>query len=144
MSPSPSAERRAHPPADSLNACTSGTTGGQAGGPASPDDLMMPPPGGAQPSVNRALTPRPRRRVTENDEYTAFLRRVLRAYARRVGRGDIDALADMAALAGELENVMRQAVTGLRKTGYSWADIAARLSITRQGAQQRWGGSDQQ
>ena len=36
----------------------------------------------------------------------------------------------------------RQAITGLRQYGYSWADIALRLGITRQGAQQRWGGEN--
>ena len=38
-----------------------------------------------------------------------------------------------------LEDATRQAITGLRQSGYSWADIAMRLGITRQGAQQRWG-----
>jgi DNA-directed RNA polymerase specialized sigma24 family protein len=87
------------------------------------------------------LTPRRRRRVTENDEYAAFARRVLRAWARRVAAGDIDAITDMAAAVGELEDAMRQAVAGLRRKGYSWAEIAARLGVTRQAAQQRWGGS---
>jgi hypothetical protein len=45
----------------------------------------------------------------------------------------------MAALADHLEDATRQAITGLRGFGYSWADIAMRLGITRQGAQQRWG-----
>ena len=43
-------------------------------------------------------------------------------------------------LADDLDDAIRQAITGLRASGYSWADIAARLGITRQGAQQRWGG----
>ena len=77
----------------------------------------------------------------ENDEYAAFARRVLQAWARRVAAGDIDAIADMAAAARELDNAMRDAVTGLRGKGYSWAEIAARLGVTRQAAQQRWGGS---
>ena len=102
---------------------------------------MTPPDSGARPAVNRALTPRRRRRVTENDEYAAFARRVLRAWARRVAAGDIDAITDMAAAARELDDAMRQAVTGLRGKGYSWAEIAARLGVTRQAAQQRWGGS---
>ena len=75
----------------------------------------------------------------ENDEYAAFLRRVIRAYSRRVAAGDIEAIGGMARLAGDLEDATRQAVTGLRAFGYSWADIALRLGITRQGAQQRWG-----
>ena len=75
----------------------------------------------------------------ENDEYAAFLRRVIRAYSRRVAAGDIEAITTMAALADHLEDATRQAITGLRDSGYSWADIALRLGITRQGAQQRWG-----
>jgi hypothetical protein len=75
----------------------------------------------------------------ENDEYAAFLRRVIRAYSRRVASGDIEAIGVMANLADHLEDATRQAITGLRGTGYSWADIALRLGITRQGAQQRWG-----
>jgi hypothetical protein len=89
--------------------------------------------------VNKPLTPKRRTRVVENDEYAAFLRRVIRAYSRRVAAGDIEAITDMAHLAGQLEDATRQAVTGLRQLGYSWADIALRLGITRQGAQQRWG-----
>ena len=89
--------------------------------------------------VNGSLTPKRPRRVVENDEYAAFLRRVIRAYSRRVAAGDIEAITAMNRLATDLEEATRQAITGLRGFGYSWADIAMRLSITRQGAQQRWG-----
>jgi hypothetical protein len=85
------------------------------------------------------LTPKRRSRVVENDEYAAFLRRVIRAYSRRIAAGDIEAITDMTALAGHLDRAIRDAITGLRADGYSWADIALRLGITRQGAQQRWG-----
>jgi ribosomal protein S20 len=86
------------------------------------------------------LTPNRRRRPVENDEYVSFVRRVLRAYARRVASGDsdVDALADMAGLASELDEMISRAVAGLRRAGYSWAEIAARLGVTRQAAQQRW------
>jgi hypothetical protein len=94
----------------------------------------------AQFTVNSSLTAKPPRRVVENDEYAAFVRRVIAAYSRRVAAGDIEAVTDMAAIAAELDHAIRQAITGLRGFGYSWADIAARLGITRQGAQQRWGG----
>src|SRR5689334_15842031 len=89
--------------------------------------------------VNKPLTPKRRTRVVENDEYAAFLRRVIRAYSRRIAAGDIEAITVMAALAADLEDATRQAITGLRGLGYSWADIAMRLGITRQGPQQRWG-----
>ena len=90
-------------------------------------------------NVKRALTPKRRRDVVENDEYAAFARRIVRAYARRVATGDIEALADMTTLAADIEAAIRVAVIGLRNFGYSWADIAARLGVTRQAAQQRWG-----
>ena len=89
--------------------------------------------------VNVSLTAKRRRRVVENDEYAAFLRRVIRAYSRRVGAGDIDAIAEMAVLADHLDTAIGDAITGLRAIGYSWADIALRLNVTRQAVQQRWG-----
>ena len=90
-------------------------------------------------TVNKPLTPNRRRRVVENDEYAAFLRRVIRAYSRRVAAGDIEAVADMSALADEIGAAIQDAITDLRGHDYSWADIAHRLNITRQAAQQRWG-----
>ena len=101
---------------------------------------MTPPGLGIRSGVNKSLTAKPRRRVTENDEYAAFARRVIRAYSRRIATGDIDAITGMARLADDLDIAIHHAVTGLRCQGYSWAEIAARLGITRQGAQQRWGG----
>ena len=74
-------------------------------------------------SVNAGLTPKRPRRPVENDEYAAFARRVLRAYSRRIAQGDIDALADMADLAAEIDTAIGQAVKGLRQQGYSWAEI---------------------
>jgi len=84
------------------------------------------------------LTPKRPRRVTENDDYAAFLQRVIRAYSHRVASGDIEALLSMTSLAADLDTAIDQAVAGLRDCGYSWADIGLRLGITRQAAQQRW------
>ncbi|MFI0454140.1 hypothetical protein [Actinomadura sp. 6N118] len=97
------------------------------------------------PTVNMALTPEPLRKrprhVVENDDYVAFLRRIIRAYSRRIASGDIEAIADAVQLSQELDDAIAQAVHGLRSDwGYSWADIARPLGITRQAAQQRWGG----
>ena len=103
--------------------------------------------GGVEPGrrlgVKARLTPNRRQRTVENDEYARFSseRRSMRAYARRVARGDVEALADMTGLATELDEAIAQAVIGLRDAGYSWAEIAARLGVTRQAAQQRWGRS---
>jgi hypothetical protein len=90
-------------------------------------------------TVKNPLTPNRPGRVVENDEYAAFARRVLRAYARRVADGDVEALTLMLGLSAEIDTAIAQAVTGLRGFGYSWAEIGSRLGITRQAAQQRWG-----
>jgi hypothetical protein len=102
-------------------------TTSQAGLPTGPD------------AVKNPLTPNRAGRVVENDEYAAFARRVLRAYARRVADGDVEALSLMLGLSAEIDSAISQAVSGLRAFGYSWAEIGSRLGITRQAAQQRWG-----
>lgn len=91
------------------------------------------------PGVNYSLTLKRRRRPVENDEYAAFVRRAIRVYTARVATGDIDALTTMAAIAADFDTAIGQAITGLRGSGYSWADIAVRVGVTRQAAQQRWG-----
>ena len=85
------------------------------------------------------MTPNRAGRLVENDEYAAFARRILRAYARRVATGDVEALTLMLGLSAEIDDAISQAVHGLRGFGYSWAEIGSRLGITRQAAQQRWG-----
>ena len=90
-------------------------------------------------TVKATLTPNKPARLVENDEYAAFARRVLRAYARRVADGDVEALILMFGLAAEIDTAITEAVKGLRTSGYSWAEIGTRFGITRQAAQQRWG-----
>jgi hypothetical protein len=75
----------------------------------------------------------------ENTDYAAFAARILRAHGKRVADGDIEALPELVELGVQLEDAITAAVTGLRDRGYSWADIATRLGITRQAAHQRWG-----
>jgi hypothetical protein len=94
---------------------------------------------GSPDTVKATLTSNRAGRSVENDEYAAFARRVLRAYARRVADGDVEALILMFGLSAEIDTAISQAVKGLRESGYSWAEIGSRLSITRQAAQQRWG-----
>jgi hypothetical protein len=107
----------------------------------------LPEPQGASPAASPAgrntvkatLTSKRRSRLVENDEFAAFTCRILRAYARRVAQGDVEALTLMLGLSAEIDQAVAQAVTGLRSFGYSWAEIGSRLGITRQAAQQRWG-----
>src|SRR4029450_12947364 len=81
------------------------------------------------------------RREVENREFDAFARRILRAYARRVAAGDVEALAALAGLAAEVDAVTRLAVAALRQSpdSYSWAEMADRLGTPRQAAQMRYG-----
>lgn len=88
-------------------------------------------------SVKAGLTGK---RIRDTDEYAAMLRRMIRAFGRRVGDGDPDDLAELVALRGELEAVISQAVKAQRATsGYSWADVARGLGTSRQAAQERYG-----
>jgi hypothetical protein len=86
------------------------------------------------------LTDSRRRDVVENDEFAAFVRRAIRAHGRRVAAGDVEALRELLALAGELDTATDNAVEGLRDCGYSWAEIAARIGVSKQAAFKRWGG----
>jgi len=92
-------------------------------------------------AVNDHLTPVRPAKVVENTEFAAFGRRIIRAHGRRVASGDVEALRDLIALAMALDTAIDDAVDGLRAFGYSWAEIGRPLGMTRQGAQQRWGGA---
>ena len=92
---------------------------------------------------NRCRARRRRSRSeVENDAYTAFCRRAIRSAGRRVAAGDVEGLPDLLRLRAEVDAALDVAVTGLRDFGYSWAEIASRLGITRQAAQQRWATPD--
>jgi hypothetical protein len=94
-----------------------------------------------QPTAIRPTrAPRTRRTVVENDDYAAFVRRVITAYGRRIASGDIEGLATLAQLGHDLDDVLEHAIIGLRDSGFSWADIATRLGVSRQAAHQHWGG----
>ena len=91
-------------------------------------------------TVNAASTPRRRNRPrVENDDYGAFARRIVAAHGRRIAAGDVECLRDLVTLAEEVDRATDVAVAGLRRVGYSWAEIASRVGITRQADQQRWG-----
>lgn len=89
-----------------------------------------------------ATTTRKRaKREYETDEFAKFVRRITRAYGRRVANGDIDALSGLVALREELDAVTDQAVATLRSEPYcySWARIGEELGISKQAASSRFG-----
>lgn len=69
-----------------------------------------------------------------------MMRRLVRAYARRVEVADPDDLADLVAIRDQVDELLGDVVRRMREhQGWSWAEIAAPLGITRQAAQQRFG-----
>src|SRR4051794_4823958 len=95
-------------------------------------------------TVRSNLTPKPRKRAkrqVETAKFDAFVRRVLRAYGRRVAAGDIESLRSLALLSIEVDAVTRLAVAELRKApySYSWSEIGDRLGVTKQTAHERYG-----
>ena len=81
-----------------------------------------------------------RRGRVETAEYRGFMQRALKAYAGRVGEGDIAALPGLVAHLKETEDAIDEAVRQLRHwpNCYSWQVIADVLGVTRQAAQKRW------
>lgn len=74
----------------------------------------------------------------DHSEFIAFGRRIMRAMSRRIATADPEDLGEMLALADELDSAIVRAVAGLRRTGYSWAEIARATGTTRQAAHARW------
>ena len=79
------------------------------------------------------------RATIEAPEYAAFTRRIMRALARLAAEGDVEALPEIQAVITEAEEALAAAVRQLHDVqGYSWAEIAARLGMTKQAAHQRF------
>jgi AraC-like DNA-binding protein len=78
------------------------------------------------------------RREVGNDVYGGFVRRILKAYGRRIGAGDIAALSELEALRSELDATIADAVRQLREQEYSWQQIADVLGVSRQAVMQRF------
>lgn len=78
------------------------------------------------------------RPVVENSEYVRFARRIMRALSRRAG-ANVDTLPELRALQDDIEGMIRASVRACHAEGYSWAEIATRLGVSKQAAQQRYG-----
>lgn len=78
--------------------------------------------------------------AVETPEFGAMVKRMLRAYGRRVADADPEDLADLVALRDELEQAILLGIDGQRRGGRaSWTDVGRALGISRQGAFQRYG-----
>jgi hypothetical protein len=78
--------------------------------------------------------------ATDNGQFCDAVERMILAMGRRVASGDIHGLTALARLRSAVDGATKSAVTQLRaEHGYSWADVARPLAITRQSAQERFG-----
>lgn len=75
-------------------------------------------------------------REVSSHEFVAFLRRVVRASSRRVASGDEPELAELFGVRDDLDDAICTAIEGQLAIGKSWAQVAAGMNMTRQGAQQ--------
>lgn len=76
----------------------------------------------------------------DNNAYTKFVLRIVRALGRRVADTDTAQLPYLHAIAIEAEAALAAAVRSLRANGYTWAEVGRDLGMTRQGAYKRFGG----
>lgn len=80
-------------------------------------------------------------RTVDDEAFDAFARRIVRAYGRRIGDGNVAGLVGLVRLSEAVDQAMQAAVDGLRADpwDYSWGDIARNLGVSRQAVRQRWG-----
>jgi len=77
----------------------------------------------------------PRRK--DEIEFDAFVRRAIRAYARRAQ--DPDTLASLVTLRATVEQAIADTVVAQHQAGFSWTEIAVALNMPRQHAWRKWG-----
>lgn len=83
-------------------------------------------------------------RRVETAEYATFVRRITRAYSRRVGEGqDIGSLGELVRLRADVDAAITAAAIALHAgdentPGHSWGEIGRELGITRQSARERF------
>jgi uncharacterized protein with PIN domain len=80
------------------------------------------------------------KREYETADYVAMMRRMTRGLGRRLADGDPADVASALDVSRELDRVIKESVRAMREAhGFSWAQIADELGMTRQAAQQRFG-----
>lgn len=90
-------------------------------------------------TVRATLTRKRPKRHVEDDVYSAFTRRIIAAFGRRIAVGDVEDLRLLATLSTDVDVALREGVKGLRANGFTWTQIADRLGVTKQSAQERFG-----
>jgi hypothetical protein len=75
----------------------------------------------------------------ETPEYAAMMRRMLKAWGRRVADADPEDLAELIAARVLLDKITGEAIARMRTDhALSWSDIARAAGTSRQAAYERW------
>lgn len=74
----------------------------------------------------------------ETPEFGKAVKRMLRAYGRRVADADDVDLAELAAMRDVVDQVIGHAVAGQRARGASWSEIGRALGVSKQTAHERY------
>lgn len=77
-------------------------------------------------------------RPRETPDYAAMVRRIIAAHGRRCAASDPIDLRELDDLHTAVDAALAVAVRGLRGLGFSWAEIAAGLGVSRQSAWERF------
>lgn len=78
-------------------------------------------------------------RRVETPDYAGMMRRMMRAWGRRVVDADVEDLAELIAFRSELDRVTGETVARMRlDQGLSWAEVAKAAGTSRQAAYERW------
>jgi hypothetical protein len=87
-------------------------------------------------------TPRKPKKAVSINVLLAAIRRLLVARVRRAAAGELDPAdaVELDRLGRMIDFGVETAVLGMRSDGFSWQEIGNAFGITRQAAQQRWGG----
>lgn len=85
---------------------------------------------------------RPRAKVPRDTaDVVEAVARLIAGVGRRGRAGDIEALAGLVELTDVVKTAQALAARGLHfEQGYTWAEVARAAGISRQAAEQRWGG----
>ena len=75
----------------------------------------------------------------DDQQFAGFVRRMIRAYARRAAKADPTVLADMVEASRQLDEAMVAVVAGLRAQGYSWQEIARELGADKANTRRKFG-----
>lgn len=97
-----------------------------------------------KPTPTTSARRKRRKRLYDEAEYGAFVVRAARNFVKRaVDGGSIDSLRELKNVSDQIDDAISELVRYLRSEeggSHSWAQVAEVLGITRQAAQQRFGG----